>query len=289
MDEWIDEERYPFESNFLGVEAGDLHYLDEGNGETILFLHGNPTWSFMYRDAIKLLRSDFRCIAPDHIGFGLSDKPDDWSYRPWNHADNLKSLVDSLGLEQYHLVVHDWGGPIGLSTALDHPDSLKSVTILNTWMWSVKDRLDARLFGRVLGSSVGRYLITNWNLFNGTFMKWGVSSSDALNEQIHRHYLMQFQEDDSMKGVWRFPKDIVEADQWLVDLWARRDALKNKPSNILWGLRDPAFGRRELRRWIDLFEDPNVHRYSEASHYLMEDCGSSIGQDILEFARESST
>ncbi|MDZ7761509.1 MAG: alpha/beta fold hydrolase [Desulfovermiculus sp.] len=108
---WIDRKKYPFESRYFAVSAGRMHYVDEGAGSPIVMVHGNPTWSFLYRNLIKRLRPQYRCVAADHIGFGLSDNPEDWSYRPEDHAQNLSALIDGLGLSDITFVLQDWGGP----------------------------------------------------------------------------------------------------------------------------------------------------------------------------------
>jgi len=108
--EWLDRREYPFESRWLDVEAGRLHYVDEGQGAPVLMVHGTPTWSFMYRHLVKALRARHRCVAPDHLGFGLSERPREWSYRPVDQARNLTRLVEALGLKDLTLVVHDYGG-----------------------------------------------------------------------------------------------------------------------------------------------------------------------------------
>ena len=113
--DWIDRDEYPFESHYIQVPAGRMHYVDEGSGQPVVMVHGNPTWSFLYRKVIKRLQPEYRCIAMDHLGFGLSDKPKDWSYLPAEHSTNLATLIEGLGLKNITLVVQDWGGPIGLS------------------------------------------------------------------------------------------------------------------------------------------------------------------------------
>src|SRR5688572_6908616 len=131
---WLNRKEYPFKSNFLPLDAGQLHYLDEGSGEPIVMVHGTPAWSFLYRNLVKELSRNYRCIVPDHLGFGLSDKPKHWSYKPEAHAQNLKILINYLELKNITLVVHDFGGPIGLHYALEHPENIKRLVIINTWM-----------------------------------------------------------------------------------------------------------------------------------------------------------
>ena len=115
--QWVNKQEYPFASKFLELEGiGRLHYIDEGNGEPIVMVHGNPTWSFLYCYLVKCLSASYRCVAIDHIGFGLSDKPKDWNYNPQGHAENLATLIYTLNLKNITLIVQDWGGPIGLSS-----------------------------------------------------------------------------------------------------------------------------------------------------------------------------
>ncbi|MEW6602891.1 MAG: alpha/beta fold hydrolase, partial [Nitrospirota bacterium] len=121
---WIDRKEYPFKSHSLELEMGRMHYVDEGTGEPLVMVHGNPTWSFVYRHLINGLSKDYRCIAMDHIGFGLSDKPQNWSYYPEDHAKNFDIFIERLDLHNITLVVQDWGGPIGLSYAVNHPENV---------------------------------------------------------------------------------------------------------------------------------------------------------------------
>lgn len=154
----ISQELYPFQSHYLSLDMGNLHYIDEGEGEVILFIHGTPTWSFLYRNQIKELSKNHRCIAVDHIGFGLSDKPIDWEYTPKQHAQNLAQLIDYLQLEKFTLVVHDFGGPIGLSYAIEYTQKIKNIVMLNTWLWGTKENKDALKADKVLHSLVGRFM-----------------------------------------------------------------------------------------------------------------------------------
>ena len=132
---WLDKSEYPFTSNYVDINRHKFHFIDEGQGETILFVHGTPSWSFDNRKIIKELRKDYRCIAFDHIGFGLSDKPEVYDYSTQNHSSTLEKFVTNLQLSNITLVVHDFGGPIGLNFAINFPDKIKRIIILNSWLW----------------------------------------------------------------------------------------------------------------------------------------------------------
>src|SRR6185437_9468981 len=136
-DAWVDRRSYPIQSRSLEVDGGRMHFVDEGEGRPLVLVHGTPTWSFLFRHLIADLSRDHRVIALDHIGFGLSEKPERWGYRPADHAKNLAMLIDRLGLKDITLVVHDFGGPIGLSYAVEHPENVSALVLFNTWMWSL--------------------------------------------------------------------------------------------------------------------------------------------------------
>ena len=133
---WLDTTAYPFAHHYAALPAGRMHYVDEGRGEPILFVHGTPTWSFEFRHLIRALCPTHRCLAPDHLGFGLSERPDGFGYRPDDHAANLEAFVEQLQLDRFTLVVHDFGGPIGLPLALRRPERVRRLVVLNSWMWS---------------------------------------------------------------------------------------------------------------------------------------------------------
>ena len=141
---------YPFQSKWFDSTAGRVHYIDEGSGRPILFLHGNPTWSFLYRGIITRLRDEFRCIAVDYPGFGLSDRPADYGYTAAEHAEVVTALVDQLGLEDLIVMGQDWGGPIGMSVALSKPERVTGLVFGNTWFWPT-DRLMSSVFSVVIG------------------------------------------------------------------------------------------------------------------------------------------
>ncbi len=173
---WLDRVDYPFASHAFDVPAGRMHYVDEGAGKPVVFVHGNPSWSWQFRNVINALRGSHRCVAADHLGFGLSDKPASFSYRPEDHAKNLALLLDSLDLKDVTLVVNDWGGPTGLAWALDHPERVSNLLITNTWMWSVRDDWYYQAFSGFMGGAVGRALIRRRNFFGASRRSISASS-----------------------------------------------------------------------------------------------------------------
>jgi len=250
---WLRREDYPFPSSFFTLAAGRMHFVHVGAGKPIVFVHGNPSWSFQFRNVIKRLAPSYRCVAPDHLGFGLSDKPADFSYKPRDHAANLAALLDSLDLSDVTLVVNDWGGPIGLSYAIEHPERVAHLVITNPWMWPVSDDWYYRAFSGFMGGALGRYLIRTRNLFADRVARAAFGNKAQLTPEVHAHYLGPLATEEDRRGSWVFPREIVASSDWLASLWERRDLLASKPTTILWGNKDIAFRAKELRRWRGLF------------------------------------
>src|SRR3954462_3492603 len=154
LPDWIDRAEYPFEIRTLTLSDGEMSYVDEGSGPVLMFVHGTPTWSFEFRHLIKSLSGRYRCIAPDHLGFGLSSRPARFAYTPEAHAAALREFVDQLGLDRITLIVHDFGGPIGLPLALDAPSRVECVIILNSWAWPLNDDPKMARAAKVAGGMV---------------------------------------------------------------------------------------------------------------------------------------
>lgn len=274
---WVDRNEYPFKSRFINVPAGRLHYIDEGAGNHVLVMvHGNPTWSFSYRHLIKGLSEKYRCIALDHIGFGLSDKPRKWNYLPESHADNLKQLLNHLDIHSATMVVQDWGGPIGLSYALDYPDKIDSIIVMNSWCWPVKGDPHYERFSGFMGGRIGRLLIKRFNFFVRVIMKKAYGDPAKLTPAIHSHYLNALGTPQDRKGCTVLPKQIIGATHWLEQLWSQRSKIKSKPALILWGEKDIAFREKELAVWQNLFDQAEVQRFDNVGHFVQEELGPAL-------------
>jgi haloalkane dehalogenase len=283
---WVNREEYPFASHYFSCEAGKLHYLDEGQGEPVVFVHGNPIWSFAFRHLVKKLSGTHRCIAPDHLGFGLSDKPADWSYLPADHAKNFAGLMEHLQLKDITLVVNDWGGPIGLSYALAHPERVKRIVLFNTWLWPVNDDWYYRLFSGFMGGPVGRMLIERFNFFARSFIWVVYGNKGALTPEIHLHYTEPFKTPAQRRPTWIFPREIIASGKWLGELWSQVDKIRDKPALILWGEKDIAFRGKELNRWKATLRNYRVHTFEKAGHYPQEEAYQEAGGFMAQFLAE---
>lgn len=264
-----------------------MHYLDEGSGSPLVFVHGNPSWSYQFRNVIKKLSGKFRCIAPDLIGFGFSDKPADWSYLPKDHAAILDQFLESLDLQNITIAVGDWGGPIGLSYAINHPNRIRNLLITNTWLWPVNGDWYYQAFSKFTGGPIGKMLIKSRNFFARDIVKAAFGDKSKLTEDVKRHYLMPFDDPKDRKGTWVFPREITASKIWIQSLWEKRDALKDKNILLAWGMKDIAFREKELNTWANTYPNANVVIYPDAGHFVAEEKPDELAAAIDEHFGQS--
>lgn len=271
---------YPFTDHWFEREGTAMHYVDEGEGIPVLMLHGNPTWSFLYRDIIKSLRDDCRCIAPDYPGFGLSETPPGYGFTPQEHSEWIAALIDELQLLRYVLVVQDWGGPIGLAAAEQQPERLAGIVLLNTWAW--KPDADGWLYSHIVGSTPARYLHTHYNLFAKRIVPWGISNKEHKSSKILRAYTAPFPTPESRLGTWVFPWAVSHSDEWLQNIEDNLERLREKPVEMVWGMKDMAYGsERYIEHWRRIFPDAPVERVVDANHYIQEDSPEKVCEGVL--------
>lgn len=268
---WLDREAYPFAPHFLEVDGGSMHYVDEGAGDPILFVHGTPTWSFLYRHLIKGLRGEHRCVAPDQIGFGLSAKPAGWHYSFAAHARNLATLIDRLGLNQLTLVAHDLGGPIALAYALDNPGRVARLCLFNTVMWPMAGEFAVPAVGKLFGSPLGRFLYLQLNVSARQLLPMVYGDRTKLTPAIHSQYLGPFPTPADRHGMYAFAREVSAGLPWAAGLWARRAALAELPAQLIWGMQDPAFGPRYLARWREVLPQASVLELPAVGHFAQEE------------------
>jgi haloalkane dehalogenase len=276
MTHWLDRQAYPFRSQWLPLPAGKgeakLHYLDEGRGEPILFVHGTPTWSFEFRHLVAALSATHRCIAPDHLGFGLSDRPAEAAYTPEAHAGRLRAFVDRLGLDRFTLVVHDFGGPISLPLALDEPTRVSRLCVLNSWMWSFADDPVIARRARQISGRLGRFLYRRLNASLRLITPSAYGDRRKLTRAIHAQYLSVFPDADSRERVlWALARALNGSAAFYDSLWERRAALARLPSAIVWGLADSAFRPHHLARWKQVLPHASVVELRGAGHWPHEE------------------
>lgn len=266
---WVDDELFPFESRFIDIDGHHVHYVDEGTGPTLLFLHGNPTWSFDYSRVIESLRADFRCIAVDYPGFGLSAAAPGYRYLPTEHAQVVDKFVEALGLSGITLVGHDWGGPIGLATVQRRPEAFDQLVLTNTWAWPVADPL-IQIMSEVMGSPIGRLLIRQLNLFVHVMIPIGHRLTKPTSKQMD-HYKKALDSPARREASAVFPREITSSRAFLADIESGLNAIAALPTLIIWGDADFAFGQNELQRWQQAFPDHETVIVKGAGHFVPSD------------------
>ena len=283
--DWVSDDLFPFESKFFTTASGHrMHLVGEGAGEPIVFVHGNPAWSFEFRHLIKGLRSDFRCVAPDHIGFGLSSRSDRRrDHHPAALAREFTALIDYLELSDMTLFLTDWGGPIGLEFARKQPDRVKRIVIANTWCWPVADDFHFKSFSFLMSSWVGQYLIRHRNFFVNRVMPKAVGNKAVLAPEIMAHYRMAMPTPDARSASAALPGHIVGATDWLRSIWSERAAFVNYPALIFWGLEDIAFRKKELDRWKSELSDAESHELQGCGHFLAEEAPEKLVEALHAF------
>ncbi|WP_240910063.1 alpha/beta fold hydrolase [Desulfopila sp. IMCC35008] len=279
---------YPFSLNTFTIAGHKMNYLDEGEGPVVVLVHGNPTWSYYYRNLVLELRKNHRVIVPDHIGCGLSDKPQQYSYTLSQHISNLSSLLSSLELTEYSLVVHDWGGAIGMGCAVKNPDQLRKIVVLNSAAFR-SSRIPFRISvcrWPILGPLIVRGL--NGFARPATFMAVNV----PLKEDVKKGYLHPYNSWASRVAVSAFVQDIplkpshqsydtlVEVENGLQGI-----AEAKIPMLILWGGKDFCFNDHFYDEWLDRFPAADHYYFQNGGHYILEDKAEVIIPQISEFLR----
>lgn len=287
----IQHEEYPFTGSFVTLRpAQRMHYLDEGQGDVLLALHGNPTWSFYYRHVVRHFRKSHRIIVPDHIGCGLSDKPgdDDYSYRLEQRVADVEKLVRHLGLKDITLVLHDWGGMIGLAFACRNPELVKRIILMNSAGFPLPR---SKPFPLPLALSrapvLGSILIRGFNAFALT-ASWVCCKRERLPAPLRQAYRAPYHNWETRRAVHRFVQDIPlhrSDPSWPLVAFVdqRLESLSHLPLQIIWGERDFVFDRHFLAEWRRRMPHAEFHSYADAGHYILEDLGEEALKLMADF------
>jgi haloalkane dehalogenase len=264
---------YPFTPHtFITPEGHHLSYLDEGSGPAVVMAHGNPSWSYLYRNVITALKGDYRCLAPDHLGCGYSDKPQAYPYRLQHHIDNFTALLDHLRIERCVLIVHDWGGAIGMGWAGQHPDRIAGLVVLNTAAFRFR-QLALRI-AVCRWPLLGALLVRGLNGFArpATFM----AVHKKMRPEVKAGFLAPYNTWANRVAVHRFVQDIPMQPahpSWgtLVEVENSLARLQDKPMLICWGGSDFCFNDSFYAEWRRRFPEAESHYFPEAGHYVLED------------------
>jgi haloalkane dehalogenase len=279
---WVDDELFPFESRFVAIDGHTVHYVDEGSGPTLLLLHGNPTWSFVYRDVIRALRGEFRCVALDYPGFGLSSARPGYRYLPEEHAQVVAAFVDAVGLSGVTLVAQDWGGPIGLATVEQRPGAFEGLVLANTWGWPITGDLHFEVVSHLMGGPLGRLLVRQFNLFVNAMIPIGHRLRKPTAAEM-AHYRKALATLNRREASAVLPRQITASRAFLAGVEAGLGDLASLPTLIVWGDADLAFRAKERQRWEQVFADHHTVIVDGAGHFVQSDAPEEFAAAIRDW------
>jgi len=281
---------YPFDGQRFDRDGLSMHYLDEGEGEPVVMVHGNPTWSFYYRHLVEALRPTHRCIVPDHIGMGLSDKPGDERYRYTlrSRVEDLTRLLDAVEPERpVTLVVHDWGGMIGMAWAAEHVERIERLVIMYTAAFPLPTNRAFHLPLRVTRTPVGGLLVRRFNAFAEAATRLCVTRA-PMSEEVRRAYTAPYDSPSNRIATLRFVQDIplrpTDPGYDIVAHTAEQlHHFEDTPALVLWGEKDFVFDAPFLREWERHLPRAAVHRFADCGHYVLEDATDEIVAEVKRF------
>jgi len=285
-DDWKSE--YPFASHFLPVGPHKLHYLDEGpalgvgsgsSGETLLCVHGNPTWSFYWRHLATAFRGRHRVVVPDHVGCGLSDKPQDYEYRLAQHVANLRQLIERLDLRNITLLAHDWGGAIGMGAAVAEPSRFARIVLFNTAAFR-STRIPVRI-AVCRTPVVGAWGVRGLNLFARAALSMATAKPERFTNRVRSGYLAPYDSYAHRVAIQRFVEDIPlkpshPSYSKLLEIEQGLPKLAGVPKMFVWGMQDWCFTPHFLERFLEFYPDAEAHRFADCGHYVVEDAHERI-------------
>ncbi|MFZ1634727.1 MAG: alpha/beta fold hydrolase, partial [Chitinophagales bacterium] len=245
--------------------------------------HGTPSWSFEFRNVIKHLSKKYRCIALDHIGFGLSDKPAGYDYSIQNHTATLLKLINNLQLNQFTMLVHDFGGIIGLAAAEQIPDKISKLIILNTWCRSIQDEPEYKKMKGILGSPLMPFLYRYFNFSAKYILPAAFGERSRLTPEVHQQYLKPFGNASERNGTVAFAKSLLRDQDYYASIGKKLPVLKNKPVLIIWGMKDAFITEKHLLWMQEQFPTAEVVKYEDAGHFVLEEKSVVAGPVIEAF------
>lgn len=278
--EWLDKNEYPFKPHYFTTPEGRMHYLDTGKGNVIFFVHGTPEWSFAYRNTIKKLSLQYRCIAVDHLGFGLSDKPSDADYSVEAHAKRLEKFIIEMQLQNITLVAGDFGGATAIHYALHNRQNVRQLILWNTWMWDLMP--DKKFSGpaNMVHSALGKFLYKYLNAPLNLIMPQAYADKKKLTRAIHRQYKMPFQKRNERVALYAIARQLKDAGSWWQQQWEMLDKINGLPVTFIWGMSDKFIQPYMLGKWKIAFPKATIVELN-TGHFVAEESAAEFTGQIM--------
>ncbi|MEV6071941.1 alpha/beta fold hydrolase [Nocardia sp. NPDC052001] len=268
--DWVDDDLFPFVSRFIDIDGHTVHYVDEGTGPTLLFLHGNPTWSFFWHDVIRALRGDFRCVALDYPGFGLSTPKTGYRYLPAEHADVVTAFVDALGLDAVTLVGQDWGGLIGLAVVQGRLTAFDRLVLANTWAWPVNGDFHFEWYSRIIGGPPVRFLTRRLNFLVNVLIPMGHRLRKPTPAEMS-HYRRALDTPERRQASAILPGQITASRAFFAEVASGLSALEQLQTLIIWGSAQIGFRPKERERLEAAFPEHETVIVEGAGDFVVSD------------------
>lgn len=281
--DWVDYEMFPFESRFVEVDGNVVHYVDEGSGPTLLMLHGNPTWSFLWREVIRILRAQFRCIALDYPGFGLSTARTGYRYLPEEHAEIVTAFAEAHDIQGATLIGQDWGGPIGLASALRRPGTFDRLVFANSWAWPTNGDLYFEFFSRIGGSGPLRLTARHVDLVVNTFVPMGHRRRKPTPAEM-AHYRLAQSTPARRQASAILPRRITASRDFFTGIEAGLASIAHLPTLIVWGGADMVFRPKERERLEASFPRHTTVVIDDAGLYVGSDAPAQFAGAVQDWA-----
>lgn len=280
---------YPFSSHTLALPEAQMHYVDEGSGEPMLMVHGNPTWSFYWRNIITQFCDTHRMVAVDHIGCGLSDKPQQYTYRLQQHIDNLVALIDHLDLSGINLLVHDWGGAIGLGAALARPERFARLVLFNTAAFP-PPYCPLRIRACRI-PMFGPWMVRTFNAFARPALTMATEKPERFTPDVCAGYIAPYDNYANRIATARFVQDIPLSQSHptyavLKQIEQQLPTLSHLPIQLIWGGQDWCFRLECLERFQTIWPSARATIFNDAGHYVVEDASERIEPILRDFLKQ---
>ena len=280
---------FPFAPHYFDNNGFQMHFVDEGSGEPIVLVHGDPTWGYLYRNFIHALARHQRCIVPDHMGMGKSGIPQEpYPYRLQHHIANFENLLLHLDLRNITLVLHDWGGPVGLGFATRHPERIKRLVLMNTWAFAPWPGGSFPRLLEMIRSARGEKFVLEKNGYLEPALLGTTFHIENLTQEVMDAYRAPFPTPASRLALLCWSRDIPvsEADPSYAEMKRIERGLSqflDTPTLLVWGMRDPVLSEPVLRTWQNIYPRAITYEIEDASHFLQEDAPARIVKCIEEF------